>query len=93
MSDIETSLPEWAVHELHQPIRTSAEQRDRIMEAVRVAPRPRRRASAAFHPRWFRRGVLSSSGAAIAAVMTAMLTIVGYHIQAAHQRRCGRKPR
>ncbi|MDQ6611535.1 MAG: hypothetical protein M3Y64_03805 [Gemmatimonadota bacterium] len=78
MSDIETSLPEWAVCELHKPVRTSAEQRDRIMELVRVQPRPRRRASAAFHPRWFRRGVLSSSGAAIAAMMTALLTIVGY---------------
>lgn len=79
MSDMETSLPEWAVSELHKPVRTSAEQRDRIMELVRVQPRPRRRASAAaFHPRWFRRGVMSSSGAAIAAMMTAMLTIVGY---------------
>lgn len=78
MSEIETSLPEWAVNELHKPVRTSAEQRDRIMELVRIAPRPRRRASAAFHPRWFRRGVLSASGAAVAAVMTLMLTVANY---------------
>ena len=78
MSEIETSLPEWAVNELHKPVRTSAGQRDRIMELVRVAPRPRRRASAAFHPRWFRRGVLSASGAAVAAMMTLMLTVAGY---------------
>ena len=78
MSDLDTSLPEWAITELHKPVRTSAEQRDRIMEAVRAQPRPRRRASAAYHPRWFRRGVLSPSGAAMAATITAMLTFSAY---------------
>ncbi|MEO7359556.1 MAG: hypothetical protein ABI120_04460 [Gemmatimonadaceae bacterium] len=82
MSDLEhptfnTSLPEWAVGELQRPIPGTAEQRQRIMELVRVSERPRRRHAAAFHPRWFRRGVLSPSGAAIAAAFTAMMTLAG----------------
>lgn len=81
MSDLEntlnTSLPEWAVGELQRPVQGTAEQRQRIMELVRASERPRRRNSAAFHPRWFRRGVLSPSGAAIAAAFTAMMTLAG----------------
>lgn len=82
MSDLDNtlnaSLPEWAVGELQRPVQGTAEQRQRIMELVRSAERPRRRASvAAYQPRWFRRGVLSPSGAAIAAAFTAMMTLAG----------------
>lgn len=73
----EMMLPAWAVGELQRPVHGTREQRQRIMDQVRSAERPRRRASAAFHPRWFRRGVLSPTGAAIAAAFTAMLTLVG----------------
>lgn len=76
-STFNTSLPEWAVGELQRPVQGTAEQRQRIMELVRASERPRRRNSAAFHPRWFRRGVLSPSGAAIAAAFTAMMTLAG----------------
>jgi hypothetical protein len=78
MSDLEnTSLPEWAVGELKRPVHGTIEQRQRIMELVRTAERPRRRTTAAYYPRWFRRGLLSPSGAAIAALFTAMVTFVG----------------
>lgn len=81
MSDLENTLnaalPEWAVGELQRPIQGTVEQRQRIMELVRASERPRRRNTAAFHPRWFRRGVLSPSGAAIAAAFTAMMTLAG----------------
>lgn len=78
MSELEnTSLPEWAVGELQRPVQGTAEQRMRIMEMVRAAERPRRRTTAAYYPRWYRRGVLSPTGAAIAAVMTAMVTLGG----------------
>jgi hypothetical protein len=79
MSEIDTTLPDWAVTELRRPVSTNPEQHDRIMELVRVAPRPRRRASAAaFQPRWFRRGMLSPSGAAMAAALTAVMTFMSY---------------
>ena len=79
MSEIDTTLPDWAVAELRRPVSAGAEQHDRIMEMVRVAPRPRRRANAAaFQPRWFRRGVLSPSGAAMAAALTAAMTMMSY---------------
>lgn len=78
MSDFENpTLPEWAVGELQRPIKGTSEQRDRIMAAVRTAERPRRRTTAAYYPRWFRRGLLSPSGAAIAAAFTAMVTFLG----------------
>lgn len=78
MSDLEnTTLPEWAVGELQRPVMGTSEQRQRIMDLVRTAERPRRRTTAAYHPRWFRRGLLSPSGAAIAAAFTAMITFFG----------------
>ncbi len=78
MSELEnTSLPEWAVGELQRPVKGTPEQRQRIMELVRSAERPRRRTTAAYQPRWFRRGLLSPSGAAIAAAFTAMVTFFG----------------
>jgi hypothetical protein len=79
MSEFDTTLPDWAVTELRRPVRASGAQHDRIMEMVRVAPRPRRRATAAaFYPRWFRRGVLSPSGAAMAAALTAVMTFMSF---------------
>jgi hypothetical protein len=79
MSDFDTNLPEWAVAELRRPVRASVADHDRLMELVRVQPAPRRHASAAaFQPRWFRRGVLSPSGAAMAAGITLMLTFVSF---------------
>ena len=78
MSELEnTSLPEWAVGELQRPVHGTEEQRMRIMEMVRSSERPRRRSTAAYYPRWYRRGVLSPTGAAIAAVFTAMVTLIG----------------
>lgn len=78
MSELDnTGLPEWAVGELQRPVHGTPQQQQRIMELVRAAERPRRRISAAYHPRWFRRGLLSPSGAAIAAAFTAMMTLVG----------------
>lgn len=78
MSELDnTTLPAWAVDELQRPIRGSVEQRQRIMELVRTAERPRRRTTAAYHPRWFRRGLLSPAGAAIAAAFTAMISLFG----------------
>jgi hypothetical protein len=79
MSDLDNvTLPEWAVGELQRPVQGTAEQRDRIMQLVRNTERPRGRASkAAYYPRWYRRGVLSPAGAAIAAMFTAMVTFVG----------------
>jgi len=78
MSDLEnTTLPEWAVGELQRPVQGTIEQRQRIMEMVRSAERPRRRTTAAYYPRWFRRGLLSPSGAAVAAAFTAMVTFFG----------------
>jgi hypothetical protein len=78
MSELDnTTLPEWAVGELQRPVQGTREQRQRIMDLVRTAERPRRRTTAAFYPRWFRRGVLSPSGAAIAAMFTAMVTFLG----------------
>ncbi|MEO7361454.1 MAG: hypothetical protein ABI120_14065 [Gemmatimonadaceae bacterium] len=74
MSELEnTSLPEWVVGELQRPVQGTAEQRMRIMELVRAAERPRRRTTAAFYPRWYRRGFLSPTGAAIAAMIAAMV--------------------
>jgi hypothetical protein len=78
MSELEnTTLPEWAVGELQRPVQGTSEQRQRIMDLVRTAERPRRRTTAAYYPRWFRRGLLSPSGAAIAAAFTAMVTFIG----------------
>lgn len=78
MSELEnTTLPDWAVGELQRPVRGTAEQRQRIMELVRTSERPRRRTTAAYYPRWYRRGVLSPTGAAIAAMFTAMVTLFG----------------
>ena len=78
MSEMDnTTLPEWAVGELQRPVHGTEEQRMRIMEMVRVAERPRRRTTAAYYPRWYRRGVLSPTGAAIAAMITAMVTLFG----------------
>lgn len=78
MSDLENAtLPDWAVGELQRPVQGTSEQRQRIMEMVRSAERPRRRTTAAYYPRWFRRGLLSPSGAAIAAAFTAMVTFFG----------------
>lgn len=79
MSELEntTTLPEWAVGELQRPVVGTAEQRQRIMEAVRASERPRRRTTAQYYPRWFRRGVLSPSGAAVAAAFTFMMTMIG----------------
>lgn len=79
MSEFDSTLPEWAVAELQRPVRVDSAQPDRIMDLVRLSERPRRRANtAAFHPRWFRRGMLSPSGAAMAAAFTAMLTFAGF---------------
>jgi uncharacterized membrane protein len=78
MSDLEnTTLPDWAVGELKRPVQGTHEQRQRIMELVRSAERPRRRTTAAYYPRWFRRGLLSPAGAAIAAAFTAMVSFFG----------------
>ncbi|MBC8087123.1 MAG: hypothetical protein H7Z40_07630 [Phycisphaerae bacterium] len=78
MSDLEnTTLPEWAVGELQRPVKGTSEQRQRIMDLVRTAERPRRRTTAAYYPRWFRRGLLSPSGAAMAAAFAAMVTFFG----------------
>ncbi|MEP6836337.1 MAG: hypothetical protein ABJB74_23305 [Gemmatimonas sp.] len=78
MSELDnTSLPEWAVGELQRPVHGTEAQRMRIMELVRTAERPRRRTTAAFYPRWYRRGVLSPAGAAIAAVLAVVVTLGG----------------
>ena len=78
MSELDnTTLPEWAVGELKRPVHGTSEQRQRIMEMVRTAERPRRRTTAAYYPRWFRRGLLSPTGAAIAAAFTAMISFFG----------------
>lgn len=77
MSEFETTLPDWAVTELRRPVHGASAERERIMERVRVAQPPRRRAqSAAFQPRWFRRGVLSPTGAAVAAGLTMLVSLV-----------------
>jgi hypothetical protein len=78
MSDFNAeSLPDWATAELRRPVTTSAARRARIMELVREAPAPRRHAAPAFHPRWFRRGVLSPVGAALAAAFAGIMSLSG----------------
>lgn len=71
-----TSLPEWVTDTLREPTTSTVAARARIMDAVRVLPRPRRLSAPIGPSRWLRRGLLSPVGGLMTTVfLMAALTL------------------
>lgn len=76
---IPASLPEWAAESLRAPVASRAASRERIMQAVRALPAPRRVSaptSVVRASRWFRRGSLTGAGGVLLTAMLALMVSV-----------------